>query len=579
MALPLFGGALLTFNKKGKFLFLLPLLGGIFILPGTGSRSGFLGVVIAFFVFLFLTGRRLFTLRKRGPERFKKRIIIITAVVVVFGIISSILFFSKKTTLFKRFDDNIKVLFSEETKDKILEGRNYFWKAAFLMIKDFPLSGIGPGAFTCELPNYFKKHQIKKLHPFNFYQKKPAFGVFIDTAGNLYLQIASELGLIGLFLFGWIFFLILKKIFSAQFKGKDEPWWIYLTAGVSASIISLLVIFMSGAHILYFENQLFFWMLVGILFVLIPPKEKPVKIKRGKMAALISLIVVFVFSHTYNSFNALSLKSRTKEFQLVQKFGLHKDEKMDGQEFRWTGKSAGITLKVEKTEIIIPILASHPDIQKDPVKLKIILMDGFFQKKRLLENVLLKDNNWHSFKYDLSGELGRSVMLLFEISRTWQPLEVLGTTDTRYLGIGLGNITFEGSPAVAFEKIFSEENLIRRISRSDWQGEMGGNLYRSSDCRVVVDLPAGDFVFRFSARGIQALDEWPYMQILLNGEIIGGEWVSSSIWDPYVFKQKLDGGRYLISVEFINDYFREETLEDRNLYVGDLEIYRMNNNE
>jgi hypothetical protein len=124
------------------------------------------------------------------------------------------------------------------------------------------------------------------------------------------------------------------------------------------------------------------------------------------------------------------------------------------------------------------------------------------------------------------------------------------------------------------EKRIDSERLIIQQTRSDWKGSQNENLYTNGQCWLETSLPDGELVFQVSAKGEKAKGEWPYMILWLNDEMVGGYWVSSETWENYRFQKKIRNGEYRISVEFINDYYSESTKEDRNLYVGDLEIFQ-----
>ena len=69
--------------------------------------------------------------------------------------------------------------------------------------------------------------------------------MLVDSSGNFYLQVASELGLVGL-----LFFLldILKQIYKSNFKRKRESKFDYLNAGISTGIVAMFVIFFWCAY-------------------------------------------------------------------------------------------------------------------------------------------------------------------------------------------------------------------------------------------------------------------------------------------------------------------------------------------
>jgi len=68
--------------------------------------------------------------------------------------------------------------------DKALAERSSsIWKAAAHMIKDYPLTGVGMGAFIIELPNYAHTHQFPLRTT--------------DSAENYFIQVFVELGILG----------------------------------------------------------------------------------------------------------------------------------------------------------------------------------------------------------------------------------------------------------------------------------------------------------------------------------------------------------------------------------------------
>ncbi len=89
--------------------------------------------------------------------------------------------------------ESIKTAISFTKKAGLFEGiksisnkRNFFWVRAYQMGRDYPMSGVGIGAFTIELPDYNWKYDK------GFDQ--------VDFAGNYYLQLFAETGFPGLIL-------------------------------------------------------------------------------------------------------------------------------------------------------------------------------------------------------------------------------------------------------------------------------------------------------------------------------------------------------------------------------------------
>jgi hypothetical protein len=199
---------------------------------------------------------------------------------------------------------------------------------------------------------------------------------------------------------------------------------------------------------------------VGLAFCLGKPSEtgendegiseiKGQKVSMIKPLNIIGAIVIAIFgaSLLWNSTHSLSLASRTKLLGIKQDFGFYQLEKTAaGREFRWTRAYGGTTIKIEKPILKISLLASHPDIHSNPVQVKIYLVKEFFKKKNLLDEIMLTQNIWKTYEYSIPDGVGREVILLLKVSRTWNPQKTLGAPDPRNLGIALGKIEFEDRP-------------------------------------------------------------------------------------------------------------------------------------
>jgi hypothetical protein len=119
------------------------------------------------------------------------------------------------------------------------------------------------------------------------------------------------------------------------------------------------------------------------------------------------------------------------------------EKKEDGSEFSWTREYGGVTIKVEEPFIDIPLHASHPDIKKNPVRVKVYLVKDLFQEMRLLDEIVINTNIWQTYTFHIPEEVGQEIILLAKVNRTWNPQEIKGTPDTRNLGVAIGRIQFK----------------------------------------------------------------------------------------------------------------------------------------
>ncbi len=418
-----FKGALRVFS-------FLVFISAIFILPNTGSRSSLIALFLSLVVFL---GFYLINLKKQKSFSLKKSVRLGAVVLLIAVVLISVLISSKDSIVYERLDE-LRIAYKEGGLEKALAERSESqWKMAAKMIVDYPFTGVGIGAFIIELPNYAETAEISLRTT--------------DSAENYFLQVESELGTMGLFFALWIFWLIFKEIKKGFNSYLSQGRWKHIRIGVSCGIISMFMIFFVHTYIGSYELKYTFWLLVGLLFVINRGETKPEsRIYFSKKFKIFSLVLILIFSgvHLWNSTRSLSLKNRTQRLDLKQNFGLYPLEKTeDGREFRWTRGYGGLTIKIEEPVIEIPMLASHPDIGKNPIRVKIYLIKDFFKEKRLLDEVLLTENSWKTVEYYIPEEVNQQAILLFKVSRTWNPLKTFGTPDPRNLGIAVGKINFK----------------------------------------------------------------------------------------------------------------------------------------
>lgn len=424
---PVLLGMAFLFRKQLKIFFLFLIILTLFIFPATGSRSGLLALIISVIAFFILS---LISYK----TNLKKKIVFITSfLLILIFLFLSFLVLAKQSNLNKRINQSLDALFQRGSLRGIFKQKLDFWAAASKMIKDYPLTGLGMGAFIIDLPLYLKLLGLPFKHT--------------DSAENYFFQVGAELGLIGLFLVFWLFFEIIKQMRRSWKKISSDDKNRFILIGAISGLVSIFVNFFFHSYVGAFDVKYFFWFLIALVFIYSGANGKPkIEAKLNHKFMYIAVIFVLFFSavHLWNSTHSLSLKSRTEQFGLIQNFGLDKLEKTnDGREFRWTRSYGGLPIRIEKPVIEIPLLASHPDIRRNPVKVKIYLIKDFFKKKKLLDEIILTESIWKSYEYDIPEEVNQEVILLIKVSRTWNPLKVTGAPDPRNLGVAVGKIQFK----------------------------------------------------------------------------------------------------------------------------------------
>jgi O-antigen ligase len=422
--IPLALGMALSFPKSFRWTSLFLVVFSIFIFPAIGSRSSLAALTASLITFGILV---LMALR----ISLKKKLFLFASILLAVAVLIALLFvFQGQSTLAKRVGSGWGLLSKNISLDEFFNRRLYFWRAAEAMFEAYPLTGVGLGAYIIELPNYFQ-------HMGYSFRRT-------DSALNYFFQVAAELGLIGLLAITWVTIEIFRQLLRTW--KTCPPGKKFLLAGVLAGLAAFGVNFCFQTFVGSYEVKSTFWLLLALAFSIDGAREFPVRTRgqRRNFTAL-GLLLILTFGAVYlsNSTGSLSLETRTKDLHLSQDFGLDRVEKTaDGLEFRWSQKSAGLAVRIEKSTLGIPLLASHPDIQKNPVKVRLFLVKNFFREKKLLDVITIREELWKTYHYSLAEDQGQEVILLFKVSRTWNPLKTLGIPDSRNLGVAIGKIEF-----------------------------------------------------------------------------------------------------------------------------------------
>ena len=135
-------------------------------------------------------------------------------------------------------------------KDVGVEYRLAAWKGTLRMVADFPFIGVGPGNWVRVFPAY---DRAATTHP----------GTFMNSPHNDYLLIASEYGLIGLFVFIW---LIAAGIRGLVEMGRSPD----LEARIAAPMFAISLVSFLGVAVFAFPKEhpqtvMFFYLLLGVV--------------------------------------------------------------------------------------------------------------------------------------------------------------------------------------------------------------------------------------------------------------------------------------------------------------------------
>ncbi len=453
--------ALFFHFKKWYLKLLIGLSFFLFILMPSlaGSRSSVVGIIFTILCLIIIgISRLIIFLTRRSNKRTKIIISLIVPMLCVIIIIVGIImlfntdFMDPNISSFSIINRSIGSLITfkyHATNYGLLEGiksvsnfRYIFWEKAIQMFRDYPLSGVGLGAYIIELPNY----------------QDPSF-TQVDFTGNYNLQVLSDFGIIGVLSVLLIFLTILWKAISFIRKNINRNNWIFL--GLFLSFLSMLVAQFFGPHTNFIAVQLSFWLIIGLIvafiriidlksndlkkvveYSLLQDKQNSSSIINRRQIAFnkigfFTIIFIFSASFLYSSFIPLSINVNQKSFRTNQNnYGFYGKEVIDGKEVEWIGIDASKVFEKNGNIIIIPLKDNIPVSRKLPIFIR------FYVDNKLVKLIKVNDNNWHNINIKIPEFVDDKFTLTIACSDSWSPKELKINNDTREFGLLIGEIEF-----------------------------------------------------------------------------------------------------------------------------------------
>jgi hypothetical protein len=279
--------------------------------------------------------------------------------------------------------------------------RGPYGTTALQILRDFPASGVGIGAYQLIAPDYWRRVADDVL-PF-------------DTAQNWWRHQAAELGIIG----GLIPF-----IWSAVIA------WTVATARAAPGVGLASITHMPTQTplVLLWFLLLLGWFCVGLTE---PVTARPL-LAASKPAAWIAAVALAVgyaaiqIGHAEGRLDVAERARRTSREYIV---GTYPPELMpDATFFRWTRDRARLRMPGRAPWLVIRLWAHHPDVMSDPVRVAVSTPCGVIAEQVLKTRkpfsiwLRVPPESWLDFSVD--------------VSRTWRPSD-FGGADGRRLGVGL----------------------------------------------------------------------------------------------------------------------------------------------
>lgn len=212
-------------------ILLAVLILGIFL---TFSRTIlFVFVLLNVFLFLYILVRHF---KKRDVPA--KKALGFFLLLIVFGSLLTVLFWPE-----------ISSRLELSLSDQAVGLRVFYTDTALFMMRDNPFLGVGMGNFVWRMGDYFK-HEALNLEK---------YGWVFQPVHNIYLLIASEIGLIGLILFAGFLFSLIRNIYL---KIKNN---VLVPIFLSLIFCFLFIAFFDHFFWTLQQGRLMFWIILAII--------------------------------------------------------------------------------------------------------------------------------------------------------------------------------------------------------------------------------------------------------------------------------------------------------------------------
>jgi O-antigen ligase len=297
-------------------------------------------------------------------------------------------------------------------------------RSGMAMISAHPVLGVGIGQYAL-WSRHYTTAALRQLYRLR------------ENAHNNFVQIAGETGLVGFGSFIWVLVAALREAFRAS---RTD-----LVARASVlGLAAFLITWLSGHPLLVPAVAYPFWIVLGMAASAgLGPRpddraEGSAPVSGGTMPASVPLALAAVLL-------LVSLPIRLEGWKATVRwdrvsYGLHAWERgPSGERFRWAGPRARIHVRADAVRVTLP-LRGNTVSPENPLLVRIVV-DG-----RLADDVRIESQAWRSVRVALAPSATHHTIDILP-SRSWVPAEVFeGNTDTRRLGVQLGEPSIELAP-------------------------------------------------------------------------------------------------------------------------------------
>jgi len=175
-------------------------------------------------------------------------------------------------------------------------------------------------------------------------------------------------------------------------------------------------------------------------------EETVLSLWQRKLWKIITVIVFLLFiAINFIYFHSQDSVFNYKGFYLREKWP-------SGAYYRWTDKEA--TIKLRKGGLLeLTYICSHPDVEMNPVILSVSLNTSDLDKISFVKKGAI------TRRYHIPGTSNKSAELHFKISRTWNPINMGISSDTRNLGVAISEVKYLNNTSTGYVGFYNWENL------------------------------------------------------------------------------------------------------------------------
>jgi hypothetical protein len=324
----------------------------------------------------------------------------------------------------------------ESTGSAMPESLRFRWlflETTLKMLATRPMLGIGVGNFLFSSEHFGSEELLTLI--------SRSFGTPRENPHNQFLLVVAELGLIGLFFFGWLLAASLKQLWRAADTPARSPELLGRAIGVG--LLACLVTLLANHSLVYAEAAYTFWIVVGLGAVAARPQQPPGPTLEPDCSVWPShsLVVVATLLIVVGSVPLRAHRERAAIDLSRVSYGFHNWELEGGERrVRWTSRRARFYVRPTVRRVRVPLRALLP--HSDWSFTVDISLNG-----RVVDQVRVENDRWHEVSLELPPrESPRYERVDLRIGPAWHPSDELpGSADRRELGVKVGEIqTFEG---------------------------------------------------------------------------------------------------------------------------------------